>query len=433
MVNPRKITSVSICIGMLFCLSAGGWAQEEVRMKVRSEGFRRIVLAVSPFASNLKTELSDHLRQIILNDLDLSGYFQIIDLENSESRELGNFRSSGKPVQVPTGAAVLLDSRIDFHGNAVSQKIELKELSVNQRIMDKSFDSPVSGIRQLGHRVADEISYYLTGDRGIARTKIAFVSVRNEAKEIAVVDYDGSGSRRITSNGSLNLSPSWSPDGKQLAFTSYASGRPDLAILGLDDGRTVRISEQNALHSAPDWSPDGKQIALTLTRNGDADIYVVDVKKKTLRQLTHNPSIDSSPSWSPNGREIAFTSGRSGSPQIYIMDSDGSNVRRLTYEGGYNESPAWSPRGDVIVFVSRERTGFQIYSIDANGENLQKLTDSPGNNENPSWSPNGMWIAFASNRTGRWDIYIIRLDGSLERRLTEDGGNVSPCWSPVLE
>lgn len=401
-------------------------------MKVRSVGIRRIVLAVSPFTSNREAGLSDHVRQIIIHDIELSGFFQIVDLKDLDDRDLTDFQSMGQSDKNTMEATVLLEASTEFRGDNISLNARLQEQSTNQRILDKKFDSSVELLRRLGHRIADEISYYLIGDRGIASTKIAFIAVGKVSKEIAVVDYDGFGVHQITSNGSLNLSPCWSPDGKSIAFTSYVSGNPDLVVLRLMEGRMVNISKQDELHSAPAWSPDGKKIALTMTKTGNAEIYTMDTKGGKLRRLTHNPSIDSSPTWSPNGREMAFTSNRSGSPQIFIMDGDGGNVRRLTYEGSYNASPAWSPRGDLIAFVTRERSGFQIYTIDVNGENLNRLTDSLGNNENPSWSPNGMWLAFASNRTGEWDIYVIHRDGFDLRRLTHEGGNVSPSWSPRL-
>ena len=406
--------------------------QDEVHMKVRSEGLRRIVLAVSSFHADRRTELADRVREIIINDLELSGFFRIIDLKNAGEQSLIGLLSTGSPYNSRSNAAVLLESDVEFGGEAISMDVRLKELSSDQRIFEKDYESPINTIRQLGHRIADDIAYYLAGDSGIASSKIVFVNVKEAAKEIAILDYDGYGRRQLTSNGSLNLSPCWSPDGKFIAFTSYRGGNPDLHVLRLSDGRVVNASKERELHSAPDWSPDGKKVAMTLAKNGNSDIYTMVVRGSKFRRVTNNPSIDSSPSWSPTGREIVFTSGRSGSPQVYIMDSDGGNVRRLTYQGNYNASPTWSPRGDLIAFVSREPGGFQIYTIDVNGENLKRVTNSPGNNENPTWSPNGMWIAFASNRDQKWDIYIVQRDGNNLRRLTHSGGNMSPGWSPQL-
>jgi TolB protein len=418
--------------GMLGLCIHESRAQEDVHMKVRSEGVRKIVLAVSPFGANRETEISDRVRRIIINDLELSGYFKVIDLAHPEGNEGNDDSPAEKAGNLPKHAPLLLEASVESAERIVALNVLLKEMLSNRRILDKTHKASPNHVRELGHRVADEISFYLTGDRGIASTEIAFVNNMNGAKEIAVVDYDGFGMRRVTGNGSINLSPCWSSDGNYIAFTSYRAGNPDLHVLRLKDGRAVNASKEYGLHSAPAWSPDENKIALTLTKDGNPEIYTMDWKSGKQQRITYNPAIDTSPAWSPNGREMAFNSNRSGTPQIYIMDADGGNVRRLTYEGNYNASPAWSPRGDLIVYVSRESSGFQIFSIDVNGENLRQLTDGRGSNEDPSWSPNGMWLTFASNRSGKWDIYVMRWDGSELRRLTRDGGNVSPCWSPML-
>lgn len=398
-------------------------------MKVRSDGLRRIVIAVAPFTATLPTDLTPHLRNVVINDLQLSGYFQVRDLPQPllvDSENSGGFSNNS----VATSASIYLQGRLDIRGDEVRLRAQVHEIASNLKFLDKEYTMPVLKIRQLAHRVTDAVVETMTGDQGIASTKIVFAALRGEAKELAMVDYDGFGKRRVTSNGSLNLSPTWSPDGTYLAFTSYMQNNPDLMVMRLKDGRTVNLSKQDILHSAPAWSPKGKTLALVMTEKGNAEVFTMDTGGKRLRRITRGPSIDTEPCWSPDGRQIAYTSDRSGSPQIYIMDSDGTNRRRLTFEGNYNASPAWSPRGDRIAYVSREAGGFEIYSIDVTGGDVQKLTDSPGNNENPTWSPNGLWLAFASNRTGQWDIYVIHQDGGELRRITRDGGNTAPQWSP---
>src|SRR4030095_13390601 len=42
-----------------------------------------------------------------------------------------------------------------------------------------------------------------------------------KTKELYIVDYDGYNPRRVTVNGSLNILPNWSPDGRSLAYVSY--------------------------------------------------------------------------------------------------------------------------------------------------------------------------------------------------------------------
>ena len=183
--NLEKKSPVLFIIGLLCLLSPESRAQDEVHMKVRSEGLRRIVLAVSPFQPSRQTDLGDQLRRIIINDLELSGFFQIIELSDSENKDLLNLRSISRPGNWDLNAAVLLENNFELRGGTISLNSRLQELPTYQQIFEKDFNSSLRTIRQLGHRVADEVTYYLTGDPGIANTKIAFVTVGKTAKEIA--------------------------------------------------------------------------------------------------------------------------------------------------------------------------------------------------------------------------------------------------------
>ena len=74
------------------------------------------------------------------------------------------------------------------------------------------------------HRLADELVLQYTGEQGIARSWIAYVSDTGGAKELFVMDYDGYQPRQLTFDGSLNLAPTWASDKRRLAFVSYRRG-----------------------------------------------------------------------------------------------------------------------------------------------------------------------------------------------------------------
>ena len=429
MVTSRFIKKIFDVVMMLwFCgIAASAQAQDQVYLKIQADGFKRINLIVSAFQSNGRMDVTQQIRDVVINDLNLSGFFQLLD--ESKISAISPNNSQGNEFQ----ASAQLEANLRFQSDDIQLNARLFELPAKRKIFDRKFNSPLRSSRSLAHQVADEVVYYLVGEKGIASTKIAFVSEKGQAKEIAVIDYDGYGFQQLTASNSLNISPRWSPDGDKIAFTSYILENPDLLILPLHEKKAYRLSNQPGLNTSPAWSPDGKKIALTMTKDGNSEIYVIELKGGKTRRLTNHPAIDSSPSWSPDGREIVFTSDRTGAPQLYLMDAEGGNVRRLTFEGSYNDSPAWSPRGDRIAFVSRYEGRFHIYSINVNGEELAKLTDGNGNNENPSWSPDGLRLVFASSRDDRWDIYVMNWDGSQLRRVTQNGRNISPSWSPRLK
>lgn len=314
-----------------------------------------------------------------------------------------------------------------------------REAVLEGRLFDAATGNMVFGKRYVGdskfyrlivHRFADDILFNLTGEKGVAQTRLAYVSaVSRTAKEIFVMDYDGANPSPLTGNQSINLSPRWSPDGRMIAYTSYRNGNPDLFVLNFDSGRRDVLSAQPGLNATPAWSPDGQWLAFAMSAGGGTNLYLLPKSGGTPKALTTGPAISVSPSFSPNGRQIAFNSDRGGTPQIYAIDVDGSNLRRLTFQGSYNASPRWSPRGEKIVFMCQV-AGYQICLINPDGSGLQQLTTA-GRNEEPTWSPDGRHLAFTSTRTGQREVFVMHADGSEQKRLTNNGReNYLPDWSP---
>jgi TolB protein len=278
--------------------------------------------------------------------------------------------------------------------------------------------------REMAHQFADQVVRLLTGQEGIAQSKIAYIANR----EVFMMDYDGYGSRAFTRDGSIALFPSLSPDGKRLAYVSYRSGHPNLVIRG-EDGLILGSTQFKGTTTSPSVGPDGR-IAFASSKDGDSmEIYVANGDGSGAKKLTRTRNaVNISPRWNPKtGREIAFISDRSGAPQVYLMDSEGANERPLLSMRGHMDSPAWSPDGRFIAFTWDEGGQYNIYVADvASGQTL-RLTRA-GRNENPTWSPDSRHIAFQSNRTGRWEIWTMHIDGSEQRQLTRNGGR-SPSWA----
>ncbi len=405
-------------------------AQTDVYLRIYEKTFQRMEVDLYPFEGQNRGAGQDvmaaTITEVLSNDLWMSGYFKVnVKFGTPEPRTGGgqNGRSGG-PLAWIAGKFRIQDGRLAIQPDLV-------DAASGRTIIKSEYFEQENNARRAVHKIADDIVYSLTGEEGIASTRVAFVKEgRNGHKEIGVMDYDGKNARTLTNDKSINLSPAWSPDGEKLAFTSFKDENPNLYLLNLRNSTQYRLSDGKGLNSAPAWSPDGKRLALTLSKDGNAELYIMDVERKKFRRLTYNRAIDSSPSWSPSNREIVFTSDRTGSPQVYIMDTDGLNVRRLTYAGSYNDSPNWSPRGDKIAYVSRTASGFDIYTIDVTGEKNMRLTDSSNANEDPCWSANGFSLIFSSNRSGRRELYSMFWDGSDQKKLTSGGGVYLPAWSP---
>ncbi len=373
----------------------------------------------------------------LTHDLWITGFFNVI---------------SGKEIPAPLTAAYLYHNHINLkqYKTLGAEFVLAPRVGVNQglfsvecHLFDVGLQKEISSYRMKGpaenrdlvyHAFENRIVYDITGSTGLFDTKIAFISTQTGNKEIYTIDFDGRNRKRITHNGSINLSPRWSPDGTKIAFTSYIRRNPDLYIINFKIGKIYLFSHRVGLNVAPSWSPDGKYLALTmLTRSGRSQIFLLNKRGKIVRQLTKGWGDNLSASWSPDGKKIAFVSDRTGRPQIYTMHVDGTNVKRLTFRGTYNVAPVWSPRGDRIAYSGILDGKFQICTVSLDGSTIHMLT-SIGNNYTPCWSPDGRYITYCQ-ATGRGsDIYIMNFDGNFKRRLTHDRGkNSMPSWSPHLE
>ena len=437
----RKCLAISILF--LCSLSVNSrvqtWGAEDLYIEITESKFPRVRIAVAEFVkegSLSEDETSRKITSTLKNDLKISGFF--VPFENSLLvKEVNGLDSEKGGIDysewLSLGVEALVKGSYSLSKGKLKVKWRLYSLVKERQLRGKVYGGQSKFLRQIAHKIADEIILEFTGERGVSGTKIAFVSGASGNKEIYAIDFDGYNLRRLTWDRSITLNPSWSPDGEKIAYTTYRKRNPDIYLLDFRRGRSEPVSIFPGLNATPSWSPRGKDLALTLSKDGNVEIYSLELARKSFRRLTRHRAIDSAPSWSRNGKEIVFTSDRGGNPQIYLLNLMKRTLRRLTYRGPYNDCARWSPKEDLIAFASLREGSFDICLIDPQGKNLQRLVRSPSNEESPSWSPDGRYIAFSAKRGGETNIYIINLDGSNERRLTFGrGNNSSPSWSPYL-
>ncbi len=349
--------------------------------------------------------------------------------------------AEGGPVVGPTldsmawvgaGAQVVVTGDAHVDGPQVRLECKIYDVSSGKVLWGKEGSGPKLNARRLAHLMSDQVTFQLSGQPGIAHTRIAFVNNHTGKKEIYVMDYDGANVRQLTHLHAITLLPKWSPDGKRMAFNSYKAGNPDAYLIDADGGNLQDLSNRQGLNTSPNWSPDGNTVALTLSRGGDPELYIVERSGRIVRRLTYSPGVDTSPCFSPNGQQIVFISDRAGTPEIYVMDVTGASVQRLTY-GQWADAPAWSPKGDWIAYERQRSQGrYDIYMTDPSGKNNHVISEAGARNENPTWSPDGRFLTYASDRDGgRGKICTMGADGSSPHCMDSLGGeSFTPSWGP---
>jgi TolB protein len=424
-----------LIIALIIFLSLGGSAAHSQYYLgvIQGEAKKIPITVLDVYDASGSPKLRTLALEILQADLRRSEIFDVIDPKQIDL----SYTEKSEPTEAVIkragtfGVTGVVWASLQRKGGELLLAGKLYDTASAMRMTGKDYLGNEDTFRRVVHAFADEIVSRYTGERGIARTRIAYVSDKTGYKELYVMDYDGWDPMKVTADRSICLSPAWSPDGKELAYVSYRDRNPDLYGLDMETGRRWKISGNEGLNISPAWSPDGKRLALALSRDGSAEIYIMSPRGTNPERLTYGAYDNVSPAWAPNGKEIVFNSGRAGTPQLYIMNADGTDVRRITFEGVYNASPNWSPRGDRIVFVSQVRGLFKIATVNPDGSDFRLLTSGPGNDENPSWSPSGRQIVFSSSREGRFGIYIMKADGTDIERITRNDANyTSPAWSP---
>jgi TolB protein len=389
------------CLLLIAALNASADAQVSVHVN-----FTKKSIAIGTFTGDAK------VLAVIKNDLTLSGAFEV------------------KPASE--------DAEYILQGNAAPDRVECTVVQAASKnvVMSKAFTGGNS--RAVAHQAADEIVLSVTGKRGIAQTKIAFIYSRKAGvKELAQMDYDGYNIQLLSQDGKISGHPRWSPDGRKIIYTSYWKGYPDVLEADLVAHTRRIIAGFPGMNTGANYSPDGSKIALILSRQGSPHLYMVNPDGSGLRRVTDvSNAVESSPTWSPDGESIAYVSNASGTPQIWQVDRNGGESRRLTVSPSYNTEPDWShpPSGSdlksMIAVTSQVGHRFQVGIYDGDRAVVARVDDN-ADNADPTWAPDGRHIVFSKTKNYRSQLYLLDVLTNEAIQLTAVEGEASePAWGP---
>ncbi len=449
---------IVLCVGLFSSQAIAQSQSVEYELELLKKTQEKVDIAVPRFInmenSNANDLIAKKARSILINDLVFSELFREVSL----ARFAAIIQADRDPTQInyqpwrEIGAQWVLRSQYQLEPDtdSITLVFRLFDAANGKFVIGKRYRAKKNFLRKIIHKFADEAVYRLTGKRGVAGTRIAFVGRIREngkiVKEIFTADVDGRNVKKLTKDGAVLLRPAWSPEGAKIAFSSYSKKNPDLYMIDTKTKKKWLMLNLPGLNATPSWSPNGNEIALVLSKDLNSEIYSF-TKSRRLRRLTKHYSIDTSPSWSPDGGKIVFASDRSGSgfPQIYIMsslDGDQENVTRISFNSSHNDNPAWSPDGDKIAYTSKVGEHFQIKIYYLKDKKTVIFTHGDTDREEPSWSPDGSFLVFQETRNNRSHLAIKRVGGSKIRRfipkkregvMIDSVGEFHPAWSPYLK
>jgi Tol biopolymer transport system component/predicted Ser/Thr protein kinase len=219
---------------------------------------------------------------------------------------------------------------------------------------------------------------------------------------------------KLTDLPGEEVTPSLSPDGKNVAFASRTTGNWDIYVQRVGGSNPVNLTRDSKEDEIqPAFSPDGERIAFRSSRD-KGGLYVMGATGESVVRLTN---FGYRPAWSPDGTRIAFQtdsfnipSARPTLSELWVVEVATGQIHKI-FDGDAVQ-PSWSPSGKRIAFWAIPSGGGQrdIWTMPAEGGTPVAVTHDPPLDWNPVWAPDGRHLYFSSERGGSMNLWRVAID-----------------------
>ena len=221
-----------------------------------------------------------------------------------------------------------------------------------------------------------------------------------------------------------------SPDGGHIVFDLLGTIY-EMPVLG---GDVIALTSGRSWNLSPRYSPGGRQIAFSSDRTGSHQVWVLDRESGEVRQVSDWPDANIyRPSWSADGRRLyAGVSGDGIASQLVAFDVDGGAGREslITGRGPVNGAQPL-PGGRGFLFEHHAEAtypfGFNPYVIPPGGSRIELFDHATGTSEivverpggafQPTLSPNGNALAYVHRGLDGTVLMLLNLETREERVL----------------
>ena len=227
-------------------------------------------------------------------------------------------------------------------------------------------------------------------------TRVVFTRYLNDAMELQLLDLNSGEVTPITSGGAVNTEPRFSPDGTRIAWVSTTGTGHFHVFVGTLNGthleggqvwperrsKVVRYYYSAYDHEiSPSWSPDGKELMYVSNPEsiyGTGGIWRRSLERDAVPHLVRSEETTwrARPDWSPDGKRVAWASyaGRN-SHQIWLTTAAGNgDPLALTYGDAEATGARWSLDANRVAYLSNDTGDEQIHVVDVPGSRSQTVS-----------------------------------------------------------
>jgi serine/threonine protein kinase/Tol biopolymer transport system component len=186
--------------------------------------------------------------------------------------------------------------------------------------------------------------------------------------------------------------PRLSPDGTRIAIAISDANRTDVWIYTLASGSLERLTSEGSVNDRPEWSPDGRRVLFRSNRTGIASLWWQPVDGSGAAERV-TPELDVAVQEgmiSPDGRNLVYrVDSRAQARDIFMMALDGTQKPKPFLATPFDElTPRFSPDGKWIAYTSTESGRDEVYVRPFPGPGGRVIVSDSGGTE-PLWSRDG--------------------------------------------
>ena len=279
-------------------------------------------------------------------------------------------------------------------------------------------DTGTGDARRITNDVNGYIGISLTADgRSIVTTQGDFQSNIYLGGE-----SPGSEWKRLTSGRYEGRSLTFARDGRIL-FISQESGNDDIWVMNPDGTGRRRLTTDPSIDAWPTVANDGRTVLFASLKTGAPHIYRMSIDGGEPTQLTDGPG-EWNPVASPTEPLVIFFS--SNDKGVMKMNLDGSGQTRLDL--GFSYLPAISPDGTRIAYsywddqAKPEQLRQAFYDLRTGEKTVLPPVPKTAIRQDSQvilrWSPDGKSVAYIDDRDGVSNIWRQPIAGGPAQKMT---------------
>ena len=127
---------------------------------------------------------------------------------------------------------------------------------------------------------------------------ILFTSDRGGSPQIYRMPASGGPAERMTFTGTYNVSPRYSPDGKSFAFVQRNEGRFSIMLQEIATGQVIPLTD-GAIDESPSFAPNGRMLLYASIQGGRGILAAVSNDGRIRQRVTASSGDVREPAWGP--------------------------------------------------------------------------------------------------------------------------------------